>query len=38
MQMLKAKYIAGFNEVAVRQIIDRCHSAINISKRLEFDV
>jgi len=32
--MQRAKYTAEFKEVAVRQVIDRGHSVINVAKRL----
>jgi len=34
MQMQKAKYTAEFKEEAVRQVIDRGHSVIDVAKRL----
>ncbi len=33
MQMQKAKYTAEFKEEAVRQVIDRGHSVIDVAKR-----
>ncbi len=34
MQMQRAKYTAEFKEEAVRQVIDRGHSVIDVAKRL----
>ena len=34
-QMQRAKYTAEFKEEAVRQVGDRCHSVIDLAKRLE---
>ena len=34
MQMQKAKYTAEFKEEAVRQVIDRGHSVVDVAKRL----
>jgi transposase len=34
MQMQKAKYTAEFKEEAIRQVIDRGHSVIDVAKRL----
>jgi hypothetical protein len=34
MQMQEAKYTAEFKEEAVRQVIDRGHSVIDVAKRL----
>jgi transposase len=34
MQMQRAKYTSEFKEVAVRQVVDKGHSVVDVAKRL----